>query len=292
LFLLAALSPLEADTLGWAAPYNAFAFGNFSSNSAVSGGVAANSVSGNAFSVGASLPNPNAYSLVTNSLGASVIVQNGNVYAAGANPNQIQNHGSGSVTTTGPSPLSFTETAAYYRNLSLTLAALPVTGTVTQTNPNQITLSGGTIDLTAEQFSQLANLQTNGQTMIVNVFGTNLNYQLNGLSINGQQPSGDSTAGSFVLFNFPEAQNVTLNASFAASVLAPSANINGNASFNGNMIGSSIAFNGPIHSGLFAGDLPSATPTPEISSQAATFLGSALLLGLARWRRSRPRTRG
>ena len=115
-----------------------------------------------------------------------------------------------------------------------------------------------------------------------------------GLYYNGNQTSGDS-ADDAILFNFPDAQTVTINAQFNASILAPFAFLSGTGQMGGTFIAAQIGQTGEVHNVEFVGTMPAntsggspkdpaVTPVPEPGTLLMVGTGVAsLACGL--WRR-------
>jgi choice-of-anchor A domain-containing protein len=112
-----------------------------------------------------------------------------------------------------------------------------------------------------------------GSTIIVNVTGTNLALGT-GIYYNENQNSGDSSLNDNILFNFADAQTVTINGQFNASLLAPFAVLTGSAQMGGNFIAAAIGQTGEVHNDEFTGTLP----PPPTTSQAPE-PGSFVLMG-------------
>ena len=161
-------------------------------------------------------------------------------------------------------------------------------------NPSWLVLKGtsttlNVFNLTAEQFADAAhNIDIEapaGSTIIVNVAGNNLTLGA-GLYYNGNQTTGDNSDDSHILFNFPDAQTVTIDAQFNASVLAPFALLSGTGQMGGNFIAAQIGQTGEVHNVEFVGSLPtetgkqsSASPVPEPGTWMMVGTGLVSLVG-------------
>jgi len=128
-----------------------------------------------------------------------------------------------------------------------------------------------------------------GETIIVNVSGKTGSYGMNGLG-------GATAFAKDILWNFYEAESISVSSALIGSVLAPKAAMSG---FSGSMEGSVIAKsinlnNGELHYQPFRGDLPempSVNPPPPPPAPVPLPAGLPLLLaalgGLALVRRIR-----
>jgi choice-of-anchor A domain-containing protein len=278
--------------------------GNISTNSDVTGRVAAANMITTGTTIGSHLnadPFGSAatFDLVAgNGLGAGTqfnINSHGNAYAPGSNGN-FNFNGGGHRVTTGSSGIDFDELRTSLDALTLSLGALTSTGTVLGTNqpgvnPSFFVLKGtdptlNIFNITAAQFADTnhpIDIQAPaGSTIIVNVAGTNVTLGT-GLYYNQNQTSGDSAANANILFNFAAAQSVTINGQFNASILAPFAILSGNSQMAGNFIAAQIGHTGEVHNVEFTGTLPPTTsPVPEPSTLAMMGTGILSLAGMLR----------
>ena len=78
-----------------------------------------------------------------------------------------------------------------------------------------------------------------GSTIIINVTGSHPTLGT-GIYYNESQNSGDNSLNDNILFNFADAQTVTINGQFNASLLAPFAVPTGNTQMGGNFIAAAI----------------------------------------------------
>ncbi|HTF70773.1 MAG TPA: choice-of-anchor A family protein [Edaphobacter sp.] len=230
------------------------------------------------------------------------INSHGNVYAPGSNGN-FNFNGGGHRVSTGSSGIDFDSLRTTLDNKSLALAALTANGEVLGTNhssvnPSFFVLKGTSstlniFDITAAQFGDtnhpLDIIAPAGSTILINVDGKHVALGT-GIYYNDQQNTGDSSANSNILFNFSDADTVTINGQFTASALAPFAILNGNAQMAGTFIAAQIGQTGEVHNQEFTGTLPPGdpiAPTPEPASLALMGTGITALAGLLRSRKRR-----
>ncbi|HEY0161873.1 MAG TPA: choice-of-anchor A family protein [Edaphobacter sp.] len=282
--------------------------GNISTNADVEGRIAAAGTVLNGTTVGSALsskPDPwgslATYDVVseqglTNS-GNFNVNSHGNVYAPGTDGN-INFNGGGHRVNTGGSGIDFDSLRTELDAKSLSLAALTATGELVGTNsplsnnPSNFVLYGTSstlniFNITAAEFGDVNHpldiIAPAGSTIIINVSGTSASLGT-ALYFNNQQ-GGNSD----IVFNFSEAQDVTLNGSISGTVLAPFAVLTGNAQTTGTIIAAAINGTGEVHNQEFTGTLPDNTPTavtPEPASLALMGTGITALAGFLRRRRS------
>jgi choice-of-anchor A domain-containing protein len=227
------------------------------------------------------------------------INSHGNVYAPGSNGN-FNFNGGGHRVTTGSSGIDFNALRTSLDNESLSLAALTANGEVLGTNhssvnPSFFVLKGTSstlniFNITAAEFGDtnhpLDIIAPEGSTIIINVDGKAVTLGT-GIYYNDRQNSGDSSTNSNILFNFSNADTVTINGQLTASALAPFAILSGNSQMAGTFIAAAIGQTGEVHNQEFTGTLPN-TPvaaTPEPASLALMGTGITALAGLLRRRR-------
>jgi choice-of-anchor A domain-containing protein len=115
-----------------------------------------------------------------------------------------------------------------------------------------------------------------GVTTIINVSGTSIN-----IGVNGNQTLTD------VVFNFFEAENITLNSAFNYTLLAPYAHMNlQGGGVNGTVVTASLDQGAEIRPSNFTGNLPGFTVVP-VPAAAPLLIGALAGLGLVSRRRRR-----
>ncbi len=212
----------------------------------------------------------------------------GNAYAPGTNGSFNFNDG-GHRVTTGGSGIDFNGLRTTLDLQTTVLNGLTANGVVLGTNqpghnPSWLVLKGtsatlNVFNLTAAEFADTNhNIDIEapiGSTIIVNVDGTNVTLGT-GLYYNGNQTSGDNAADANILFNFADAQSVTINGQFNASILAPFAILTGNAQMGGTFIAAQIGQTGEVHNVEFTGTLPDDPGTPTVATPEP---GTLVLMG-------------
>jgi choice-of-anchor A domain-containing protein len=267
---------------------NTLIAGNISTNADITGRVAAANQVTVGTTIGSSL-NADPYGsaavydfVSTNGLNSGEqfnLNSHGNAYAPGSNGN-FNFNGGGHRVTTGSSGIDFNTLRTTLDNQTVALAALTSTGTVLGTNqpgvnPSFFVLKGtdptlNIFNITAAEFADAnhpIDIQAPaGSTIIINVDGTNVTLGA-GIYYNQNQTSGDSSADANILFNFADAQTVTIDGQFDASILAPFAILSGNSQMGGTFIAAQIGQTGEVHNVEFTGTLPDGpsaiTPEPE-----------------------------
>jgi choice-of-anchor A domain-containing protein len=282
--------------------------GNISTQADITGRVAAAGVVTNGTTIGSNLyadpwGSQASFDLVStgglNSGEQFNINSHGNIYAPGSNGN-FNFNGGGHRVTTGSSGIDFNSLRTTLDTKSLGLASLTANGQVLGTNhssvnPSFFVLKGTSstlniFNITAAQFGDtnhpLDIIAPQGSTIIINVDGKNVSLGT-GIYYNDQQNSGDSSLDTNILFNFSDADTVTINGQLTASLLAPFAILSGNAQMAGTFIGAAIGQTGEVHNQEFNGTLPPTdpiAPTPEPASLALLGTGITLLAGFVRKR--------
>lgn len=274
---------------------NTIIAGNISTNADVTGRVAAAGMVLTGTTIGSSLNGDPWGSLASFDLVSTGglnpgeqfnINSHGNAYAPSAN-GSFNFNGGGHRVTSGASGIDFDILRTTLDAQSLGLAALTATGDVLGTNqpgvnPSFFVLKGTSSTLNIFTITAAEFADTNhpidiqapaGSTIIVNVTGTNLALGT-GIYYNENQNSGDSRLNDNILFNFADAQTVTINGQFNASLLAPFAVLTGSAQMGGNFIAAAIGQTGEVHNDEFTGTLP----PPPTTSQAPE-PGSFVLMG-------------
>lgn len=152
-------------------------------------------------------------------------------------------------------------------------------------------------NITSDQLNKIGEIQFNvngAGTVIVNVSGTSINLNDNFLG-------GTSNLGEKVIWNFPEAENLTLTTAWGGSVLAPKADASTSNSINGSAIFGNLNQNGKMQASTYKGGyVPPETPPAGSTSGGSSSSGGTevpepgmlVLFGLALgglffWRRRR-----
>jgi choice-of-anchor A domain-containing protein len=230
----------------------------------------------------------------------------GNAFAPGASPSSFNFNDGGHLVTSGSSGIDFNalRTALDAQSLQLgTLTGIVPLGTgQTGTgatgdhlNPSWFVLKGtdpnlNVFTLTAAQFASVNNPidieAPVGSTILVNVIGANPSLGT-AIYYNGIQHSGDDAADNRILFNFPGATTLSLNAGFSGSILSPFALLTGTGQIDGNIIAAAINGTGEVHNIEFIGTLPDPriTVTPEPAT--LVLMGTGILSLAAAVRRKR-----
>jgi choice-of-anchor A domain-containing protein len=113
--------------------------------------------------------------------------------------------------------------------------------------------------------------------VIFNVNGVNVTTSGSSLTINGNQ-YGLNYGGIPILFNFPNAQTLSVNNTFSASILAPFANLTSNANITGNIIVGQLGQTAELHDDYFSGTgIPSIVTTSTPEPMSFVLLGGGLI---------------
>src|SRR5450830_1959721 len=220
----------------------------------------------------------NGYALVVggNLNYSSGSIKNGNYYVGGSTTTSSVGLDSALKSTT--LPVSFAATSAQLKSTSTSLSTVAATGT-SNVQYGGMTLTGGAgsvqvFDLTAAalgsvNYFNFSNLNAN-DTLILNISGSNVNLS-----------GGYGNFGQYnVLYNFYEAQNITLNGvGLYGSVLAPLATVSGgNGQINGNVVVGNWNSNVQVNSNHYftptnVAGLVSAVPEPETYAMLLAGLG-------------------
>ena len=284
-FLLFCLSAHADPTgLGAAAPYNVFAFGNLSSSSDIAGRVAVGGNLQSNLQDGSNneytrFPTSAYFTVLSNGNGSYNVLENngGSVYlgSRGSGNITIQN-GTGSIVTGGTNPIDFNAAKTYLTGLSSSLALLATNGSSTLGAQGYVLVANSPItvfNISSTVFAALSNIQTNGNTVIINVSGASVASGNTAFMVDGHQPTAGTAYAAGVLFNFDDATSIVLDSSFGGTILAPSATLSGNQQVNGQLIVNNLNYSGEIHGTAFNGQLPT-SPVPEPAS--IILVGSAL----------------
>ena len=224
----------------------------------------------------------------------NVQLQSGNAQIGGAINGNVNNNGSGTVST-GVSGVPVADVTTVLQNLSNDLAANNTNtpgGTANTADQNNINFVSGSGDADGIQYFNIAGtvLQTGtftgitapaGVTTIINVGGTNVT-----VGVNANQQLDD------VLFNFYEATSLTFNSAFNYSVLAPYADVNlGGGGIFGNLVSNNLQQNAEVRpyndTNNFNGSLPdpSSTPVSAPATLGLMLTGAGIITLLVQRRR-------
>jgi choice-of-anchor A domain-containing protein len=280
--LIASAITASAQSLGSAAGFNYFVFGNVSlANSDSEGRVA---VGGNAtfsnYGVGDKLPaGTGGYSLIVD---GNLNYQNGQVFQGSAS------YG-GTLTASGfnvpngsivkGDQIDFDAAKNQFVAISASLAGIAASGSFnnqygtlqfTGTNANLNTFVTSAADINSANSFQIS--APTGSTVVINVAGQTVNWDYMGISLGG-------TDKYHVLYNFYEA--TTLNVagiSILGSILAPNANVNfSNGNIEGTLVAQTLSGGGEFHNAPFQGTLPMPIPEPS-SALLAALAGAGFLV--------------
>ena len=296
-----AAAPAFALSLGTADAYNAFIFGDFTSqNSDVQGRLAAGgNVSLQNYALGDGLPVDTSGTTNTLVAGGSLTFTNGQINNGNAVIGQTAtlsgvNVPQGTLTQNAAVPIDFAAEQTYLTDLSTQLAAMAATGTVKYESWGGLFFTGdgasdlqvfnidGSLLATANTFGFLNNIANapENATMVFNVSGESASMHNFGMDAfkNALGASYDN-----VLFNFYEAGSLTLyGIAIQGSILAPLADVQAD---NGNINGTAIAqsWDGTMqfHHVPFE-STESTTPAPVSGTLILLFSGLIALAGLKR----------
>ncbi len=222
----------------------------------------------------------NGYALVVggNLNYSSGSIKNGSYYVGGSTTTSSTGFDGASKSTT--SPVSFASTSAQLKSTSTSLSTVAATGS-SNVQYGGMTLTGGSgtggvqvFNLTSSalgsvNYFNFSNLNAN-DTLILNISGSNVNLS-----------GGYGNFGQYnVLYNFYEAQNITLNGvGLYGSILAPLATVSGgNGQINGNVVVGNWNSNIQVNSNHYfnptnVAGLVSAVPEPETYAMLLAGLG-------------------
>lgn len=272
--VLGCLNSAFAGTIGAAADFNVFVFGDMNQSSDSEGRVA---VGGNAtftnFGIADRLGS-DAGTLPRLVVGGDLTYKGGQVFGGNAvygGTGTISAGITGGSFTQGSSPIDFVATKKELSKTSADLDTLAATGTTTYHAWGGIELQGSqsgvnVFTLDGAKFSKTNNFVLKapaGSTVIVNVKGDKISLQNFEMQFQGVSKTN-------VLFNFVGATELSsTNFSFKGSVLAPKADYKfNNGNLEGTLIANSVAGTGEFHHYPFAGNLPDFAPATEPESPA------------------------
>ncbi len=266
--------------LGPATGYNVFVFGDMIQPSSDTEGKVA--VGGNAnfsnYSIGNMLTTNGEDVLIVggNLQFTSGAVYHGNVVYGGTTNLPVSTVSITDGTLRLDNPIDFNAAETYLRNLSSQLNCYTVTDT-TAFEWGGLSLNGSNpllnvFEVDGNELSQANNVQINvpnGAVVLVNVHGQNVSWT-GGLTVTGTDVSN-------VLYNFPEAQTLTIQGiDLRGTVLAPYADVNFISGVqHGQMIAKSIGVTGQNNTGqfnnnLFVGNIPCHTTLTNVAEISAS----------------------
>ncbi|OCC24922.1 glycosyl transferase family 1 [Croceicoccus estronivorus] len=125
-------------------------------------------------------------------------------------------------------------------------------------------------NITSDQLNSIGEIQFNlngAETVVVNVSGTSINLNDNFLG-------GTNNLGEKVIWNFPDAEDLTLTTAWGGSVLAPKADAHTYNYIQGSGVFGNLNQDGEMHVGTYGGGyVPPSTP-PSGSSGGSSSGGS------------------
>jgi choice-of-anchor A domain-containing protein len=165
------------------------------------------------------------------------------------------------------SGLAANSTGSKPGNGSYTFQASPVS-----IDGNQVAIFHVTAaELFGSGFDRLELNLNNAQTVLINVSGTNVLMDKN-------FANGFTNNESKILFNFYEAESLTVTRNFRGGIFAPFAAVTQvNTNIDGSVIAASLAQTAEIHDVRFRGYLPF-TAVPEPSGAVLAMIGAALVM--------------
>jgi len=278
--------------------------GNVSTGSDVEGRVAAVNDLMSVGTIGATLRNDpwgslaNGYALVAG--GGITTTQSFSIGCTGCNawaPSssaKINFNGGGQLYTTETDPINFNSVRSTMQAESAYLATLTANGTVSGNTLTGTSTTLNVFNLTTAQVANINNMSIvtpPGSTVIINVVNTDSDNTFaltTAMSIDGAQASDSNYDNGDILFNFPQATALDINAQFDASILAPYSILNGSNQMGGNFIVAQIDATGEVHNHEFDGTVP--TPPEDEAPEPASLglMGTGLLLMAGKlWRLKR-----
>ena len=242
--------------------------------------------SGSVLNVGGNASGVNGTSGATVNAGGSI---SGNQNGAAFNSGLGANWNAGTTSAVTSSQLATLQ--GDLQALSSYLAGLSL-----PTNPSSITMGGqgpvfnavggansfALFDFSTAQFGNEINFNVSdpGLTIIVNVAGTDIDWNMN--------PVGGFSAGlnRNIIWNFFEAETIDFNRMVHGSVLAPYASIANSTALEGTIVARAMKMGGEVHLGTFDGGVPFDTPdaVPEPATWAMLIIGFGLVGSAARRR--------
>lgn len=215
--------------------------------------------------------------------GNHINMQNGNVVVGGSINGNINNNGGGTIAQ-GVSGIPVSLIASQFLAFSDELAALSPTGGVANTSdqnnisfvasPDLNNVAVFSIDASVLQSGTYHGVTAaSGVTTIINVSGKNVTIGVNG-----------NLTQSSVLFNFFEAEVLTINSAFNSSILAPLADaVLQGGGINGTLVTNNLTQQAEVRPPVYDGIVPTTSvPLPTPILMLLTALGA---LGVASQRR-------
>ena len=211
----------------------------------------------------------------------------GSAFVGGTKGATINFNGGGGYLATPPGA-TIGDFQSAFVSLSATLSALTANSLLPVANNNEIITATpnaagiAVFNVTAGDLASIPSysLNLNGaKTVIFNVSGTSITF-------NGNNQSGTAGADK-VIWNFYQANAVTLGTQLAGTALAVNANVTNGNQIDGDLIAQRFTGNGELHDYGFTGLLPNdpVGGVPEISTWAMALIGLAAL-GLVGRRRA------
>ncbi len=271
LISLTVVGPAYSATLGVAADYNVFVFGDFSHSSGDSeGNIAAggNVTFSGGYHVAKNITGSNGARLVadgdiTTNGGGIGDGQDGTIYTSGIKNNDP------SFTYQKPiqpqNQVTFSTAETFYKGLSTSLSGLTANGD-TENKWGQLFLTGTDASLnifsvTAFDLTNTSTVQINaptGSTVLINVSGTDQTFNGGQVQHNGESVDDAHPSKFDVLYNFYESDKVTLGGGKNphGSILAVWADVTGLGAMDGHLIAQSFSGSTEFHDNIFDGNIP------------------------------------
>lgn len=240
-------------------------------------------------------PNGDGLAVGGNITGNLHINSGGNLRLGGTNTGSVNFNGGGTTVLDSSVASSVASDFAYLASVSAAFSALTPNGTLDgggNLNATPTLIDGQRVavySLNAASFGSLGQLNLNfgsADTVIINVSGTNVNFQAPPNLIGGFN-QGNSTR---ILWNLPEATLVTTNNTFNGALLALNADLQiYGGGINGTVAVNSLSYqNSEIRRFNYTGYLPP-VPVPEPSSGLLLALAGVALVGWKRYAGKRRR---
>jgi choice-of-anchor A domain-containing protein len=209
---------------------------------------------------------PDGYGALTvfgNTTGNSINIDNGgSAYVGGSEGAQINFNGGGGYIGAPPESIAGFETTL--DALSTSLSGLAANSALPPTGNNEVITAtpGGNgiavFNITASQLSQIPSysIDLNGaSTVIFNVSGKSITF--------GANDESGTTGAKNIIWNFYQAQTVTLDTLIAGTILAAAATVTNENQIDGTLVAESWTGSGELHEYGFDGVLPPPLSVPE-----------------------------